>query len=334
MRRLWTTWLACSLWALWLVFFITFLLISTDTARALASLAGTFAMVTVGALVASRRPANPIGWLFCALGLGFFAGGLSGVYATRALVDAPGSLPGGLAVAWLSSWVQFPTTMLIVYLLLLFPTGQPPSPRWRVVVWLVSALITMGTLGSALRSGPLRSGPTGTALPVDNPLAIEAIAPLLEVVNRVWPLLFVALLLAAIVSVILRFRNARGDERQQLKWFAYASGFIPVVIASNVLIGALPEDLRVPLRSATFNTAMVLFPVVVGIAILRYRLYDIDVLIKRTLVYGALSVTLFWTYALSVLTLSAVLRPLTGSGDLAVAGSTLAVVGSSAPCAR
>jgi len=334
MRRRWTTWLAWSLWAVWVVLFISFLLIGVDPSRAPAALAATFAMVTVGALVASRRPANPIGWIFCALGLGFFVGGWSSQYATRALVDAPGSLPAGLAIGWLSSWVQLPTTMLVLYLLLLFPNGHPPSPRWRGVVWLITVLIALVTLTAALRPGPLQPGPTANALPVDNPLASEAIGPLLAVVNPVWMAAVVALVMAAIASVIVRFRRAGGAERQQLKWFAYASGFVPVVIASNFALRPLPEGLRAPLQTAIFSTAMALFPVVVGVAILRHRLYDIDVLINRTLVYGALSAVLAGTYVVSVLALTALLRPLTGSSDLAVAGSTLLVVALFAPLRR
>lgn len=333
-RRRWTAWLAGSLWAIWFALLAMLVLIGSGSSRPLLAVLATFAMVTVGALVASRQPANPIGWVFCALGLGFMVGGVSSLYAIRALVDAPGSLPAGVAVAWLSSWVQFPTTMLVLYLLLLFPNGHPPSPRWRGVVWLVTALIAVGTLSAALRPGLLRTGPTGTVLPIDNPLAIEAIGPLLDGLNTVWPVALVALLLAAIGSVILRFRRARGDERQQLKWFAFASCFVPVVIASNFALRPLPEDVRAPIQAAIFGTAMVLFPVVVGLAVLRYRLYDIDVLINRTLVYGALSAVLFGTYVLSVLALSALLRPLTGSGDLAVAGSTLAVVALFAPLRR
>jgi len=258
MRRRWTTWLAWSLWAVWVVLFVTLLFIGTDPSRALVAVAATFAMVTVGALVASRRPANPIGWIFCALGLGFIVGGLSSEYATRALVDAPGSLPGGLAIGWLSSWVQMPTTMLVLYLLLLFPNGHPPSPRWRGVVWLVTALIALSTLTAALRPGPLQPGPTAKLLPVDNPLAIEAIAPLLEVVSAVSLAALLALLVAAIVSVILRFRRSRGEERQQMKWFVYASGFVPAIIASNVALRALPEGLRAPLQTA-FLASVALF---------------------------------------------------------------------------
>ena len=337
MRRRWTTWLAWSLWAVWVVLFVTFLLIGADPSRALVGVAATWGMVTVGALVASRRPANPIGWVFCAVGLGFFVVGLSSEYATRALVDAPGSLPGGLAVGWLSSWVQMPTTMLVLYLLLLFPNGQSPSPRWRGVVWLVTALIAVGTLAAALRPGPLRGGPggpMGTPLPVDNPLAIEAVAPLLEVINAVWPAAFLALLVAAIASVILRFRRARGEERQQMKWFVYASGFVPAVIASNLALRPLPEGLRAPLQTAFFTTGMALFPIVVGIAILRYRLYEIDVLIRRTLVYGATTAGIAAAFFAGIVVLQALLRPVTSGSELAVAASTLASVALFQPLRR
>jgi hypothetical protein len=334
MKRPWTTWLARSLWAVWVVLFVTFLLIGADPSRALVAVAATFAMVTVGALVASRRPANPIGWIFCALGLGFFVGGLSSEYATRALVDAPGSLPGGLAIGWLSSWAQFPATMLVLYLLLLFPNGHPPSPRWRGVVWLVTAVIAVGTLTAALLPGPLRAGPTGSPLPVDNPLAFHAVAPLLEVVSAVVPAASVALLVIAIASVIVRFRRAQGEERQQMKWFLFASGFVPAVIASNVVLRLLPEGLRAPLQTATFSTAMALFPIVVGVAILRYRLYDIDVIIRRTLIYAAVSLTLAATYFAGVVLLQTALRPLIGGSEVPVALSTLAVVALFAPLRR
>lgn len=326
MTRRWTAWLAWSLWGSWVVLLVALLVIAADTSRPLIAVAATFAMVTVGALVASRQPSNPIGWIFCALGLGFIVGGVSSEYAVRALVNAPGSLPLGVEIAWLSSWVQFPTTMLVILLLLLFPSGHPPSPRWSGVVWLTWAVIAVSALSYALRSGPLQVGPTGSVLPVDNPYALESIGPLIDAIRELVSAASIALAGAAILSMVLRFRRARGEERQQLKWFAYASASIPVVIVSNVALRALPEDLRAPLQTAVFSAAMALFPVVVGVAILRYRLYDIDLLINRTLVYAAVTAVLAATYFGAVILIQTALRPFTAGSELAVAASTLLVV--------
>jgi len=328
---------AWGLWVAWAALCAAFLLsgLADDPARAILGVLATLALMTVGAVVASRRPRNPIGWMFCVAGLGFLAGGSSGVYATRALVVAPGSLPAGVAVAWLATWLQYPVVMLSVYLLLLFPTGALPSRRWRVVAWLHAVTMVTATLSEALRPGPLTAGPTAALLPVVNPLGIAAFADGFAVVGMIWPPAFLAALVVSAGALALRFRSARGGERQQMKWFVYAGvGSILAVLLSNLTAPVLPEALRGAFRTTTFVTAMAAFPISVGIALLRYRLYDIDVLIRRTLVYGALSATLVAAYAAAVVLLQAALRPLIGGSELAVAGSTLAVVALVQPLRR
>ncbi len=324
-----TSVLASGLWATWLVIFGLFLATGgpLEPWRALVAVLATFGMVTVGAVIAVRRPENPIGWIFSIAGLGFLAGGSTGDYATRSLVTAPGSLPAGIAVGWVSSWIQYPTVMLVPYLLLLFPTGRLPSPRWRPIAWFGAAPMILSTVAVGFRPGALTVAPRGDVLPVTNPLALDPLGPVLTIADSLWGPLFLAMLAASVVALASRFRASRYEERQQMKWFvssAVASLF--AVVGSNFAFAPLPESLRVPLGVVVFSTAMAAFPISVAIAILRYRLYDIDVVIRRTLIYGVLSAVLLGTYVALVILFQAVLLPLTGGSELGVAASTLAVV--------
>jgi uncharacterized membrane protein len=237
------------------------------------------AFLVVGCLILARRPGNAIGWIFTAVGLLTMLAGLAEAYARHAFAH-PGSLPLPLAAAWVFTWVWPPTIVLtLVFPLLLFPTGRSLSPGWRPVTWLAVGLTAAVTvLGMLSPSLQLPDGRT-TANPVGATGANIDAAPLSTVVNG----LLLSVLVAAIVSLVVRFRRSRGVERQQLKWFTYAGALALLAPLTSVLLPSL--------GNAPYLLVIAL-PVAVGIAILRYRLYEVDRVINRTLVYGLLTAVL------------------------------------------
>jgi hypothetical protein len=276
----------------------------------------------VGALIATHRPGNPLGWIFCAVGL--FGGGLvtfGTMYGEYALRTAPGTVPGGPLAIWLGQWTWSPGgALLVTFVLLLFPDGRLPSRRWRPVAWL-SALVTLlypGLLAALL--WPLR-GPALVDQAAEAPLGGWP-ATVLDLM-----LLLIALLgLACLAGLAVRFRRARGVERQQLKWFLFASAITLVSIVAGQQQPVL-RLLTVPLVAA--------IPVATGIAILRYRLYDIDRLISRTLVYALLTALLGVVYAGVVLVLVQLSGGIaTKPPNWAVAAATLAAAALFQPARR
>ncbi len=274
---------------------------------------------TVGAVIAPRTsPKNPIGWLFCVTGLSFGIVHFSAQYARYALLAAPGTLPAGEAAAWIFSWVWIPSLSLNVFLLLLFPDGRLPSRRWRWFVWLSLLLILAGTILQAFTSGPIMD--LGG---IYNPLGIEGVPNVFKLIQT---LLF-ALMLISAASLFIRRLRARGIERQQLKWFTYTA---TLAISGSILTYTLSEAIdSVWLGWAGYVLTLVGLigiPISMGIAILRYRLYEIDLIINRTLVYGALTAILALVYLGSVTLLQYLLSLLTGEGGtLAIVASTLAI---------
>jgi hypothetical protein len=276
----------------------------------------------VGALVVSHRPENLVGWIFCAAAL-FQALSLVGVeYATYARVTRPGSLPFGASVSWLAEWIWAPGLVLIlVFLPLLFPDGRPPSRRWWPVAWL-------GGLSIVIISAPiwlLVWSRRGRELLEDGGIAQGVPGWLLALLRVGFPLMLLAGLLA-VLSLFLRFRRARGDERQQIKWFASAAA----LTLTWIFVGELLLDAQ----GGVFGVVGALLglvvvssiPIATGIAIFRYRLYDIDRIVNRALVYGALSVALVLVYLGGVISLQYAFRTFAGGeSQLAVVASTLAI---------
>jgi signal transduction histidine kinase len=271
-----------------------------DLSRALVLLA----CAMLGALIASRRPQNAIGWIFCVTALLWGLGALLQEYAVYALITVPGSLPAGALAGVIGGWAAgMGWYLLLTFLLLLFPDGRLPSPRWRFLARLIAGLLTIWTLATLLAPTNANSADQRlTAAP--NPIGIAALPDLFDLLTAVIPLALFATVIACVVAVALRFRRARGDEKQQLKWFAYGAGvsalLLLVIAALVILLNSAPD--------ALFYLAVVSIPITAGIAILRYRLYDIDILINRTLVYGILTVIVVGLYVVVVGYLGALFR--------------------------
>jgi hypothetical protein len=272
----------------------------------------------VGGLVASRRPENLIGWFFLGGALCFAFVTFASEYAAYGSLNAPGALPGALAMAWLLSWVSVPGVMLLlVFVPLYFPDGRLVSPRWR---WLVRLAVLFGVsevVRSALSPGKMRDSG------IVNPLGIEALRPVFDLFETLVFAVYFTLLFASAASLVVRFRRSGSVERQQIKWLALAALAIPVWFLTNAPIQAVAPNLFLVIDSLVVSA---LIPLAAGIAILRYRLYDIDVIINRALVYASLTVTLALVYVGSVVSLQAALRALTvQESTLAVVASTLAI---------
>jgi hypothetical protein len=277
----------------------------------------------VGALIASHRPENSIGWLFLAAAL-FYGIQIAGEeYAVYALLTNPGSLPLGAELAWLTDWIwALGFGVILVFLPLLFPDGHPPSRRWRGVGWLGGLSIGMICVLTSIVLWPER-GPTLLQLG-GYAGEVEAWRSAVSdwVLRLGGPMLLVAGL-GAVISLVVRFRRARGDERQQIKWFASAAALTVVwIIVFEQSTRGLPE--AIVALSGLLVIASI--PVATGIAILRYRLYDIDRIINRTLVYGVLTVMLVALYFGVIVLLQSLFIAFTGhQSTLAVVASTLLI---------
>ena len=274
-----------------------------------------FAFLTVGSVIVSRRPGNVIGWLCCGIGLAQILAGFGGRSAQSVLAADPGHAAGWVVLyelgelCWELSWP------LLAVLLLLFPTGRLPSRRWRPVVWVAGAMLVLAALSSPFLPGPPADGLR------PNPIAIPALAGALRLAYNTAGAFLFGVILAALVSLIVRFRRATGSERQQLKWFAYGTALLLLLPVAG-LVGTELSGPAGNLISAGIVSAL---PVAIGIAVLRYRLYDIDRLVNRTVVYGLLTVLLAGVYAGLVFALSQLLNPADQQSELAVAASTLVV---------
>ena len=272
----------------------------------------------VGAIVASRHPRNPIGWIFCTIGLVVGLSHLASGYAQYWLASGWGSRSLGETAAWFSSWswtalVVVPTT----FLLLLFPDGRLPSPHWRPVAWCAGLGISGLVVGYALDAGPLGDFPQ-----VVNPYGVDS--PVVGVVRVASNVVVGVCMVASAVSVIVRARRAGRVERQQIKWLAYGGAVVVGAIFVAGVINLWSDTAAI----AVISLALLGLPIFTGIAIVRYRLYDIDLLINRALVYGSLTATLALIYFGGVATVQALFRALTGQEEqpqLAVVVSTLVI---------
>src|SRR5215208_5422338 len=330
-------WLAWSLWALTVILtalsllFLVLILSHPNTHIFEWWLGNALVVidVSVGAIVASHRPENPVGWLLCLSGVVISTQSFAAQYAIYALLAQPNTLPAGEAMTWIASWLLPTMIGLQVFYILLFPTGRLPSRRWRWVAWLTVAFVVVGVILSAFSPGALM----GALGPIRNPLGTESFTNVYKaLLYTISPLLFVAVAL----SVFMRLRHAGGVERQQIKWLAYAAAASALGIILNVITLAIDTPLWFERAArAYFTVASEAVPIAIGIAILRYRLYDIDLLINRTLVYGSLTATLVALYFGGILLLQRVFVLLTGEkSTLAVVASTLVIAALFTPLRR
>jgi hypothetical protein len=332
-------WPAGLAWALWTLVVLSLAVIAwldhlsrqagrTDLAQLIPGvfLVPALSMVsaaTVGAVLASRRPAHPVGWLLLALGLSLMVGGVAPAYTAYGLLARPGALPAAGAVArhWPATAVV--ATTVLSFVLLLTPTGSLPSPRWRWWARMTVAAVVIVLLARAVASGPL--DPRYQV--VGGPFDLRGLGGGLLVANQLAVAFSILAVVVAAGSLVVRFGRARGVERQQLRWVAWAAAL--VVGAAAVALGGLAVGAPAVVTWAL--TVLAVVPVAIGAAILRYRLYDLDRIISRTLAYGLLSLLLGGSYAGVVLGLGQFLGR---DSSLVVAGATLAVAAAFQPARR
>jgi len=271
---------------------------------------------TTGAIISSRLPENAVGWIFLAMGLLIGMLFAVGGYAELGIDPEPGSLPGDWFAAWVGSWIFIPAAFgLPMFLLLLFPNGRFLSPRWQLVGWILGILVTLAAAAKAFRTGRISPG-------IENPLAPGgALEEAFGVLDTVTDLLAMPAFALAVAGLIVRLRRSRGIERQQLKWFTYVASLVGAGLATSVLI---PGGPAADLAFLVGLLALAGLPVTAGMAILKHRLYDIDLLINRTLVYGFLTLSLVLAYLGSVVLLRGLIFG-GGSSQLAIVASTLAI---------
>ena len=283
---------------------------------AVSAIIGVFS--AVGYAVAARRPGNPVGWLFLVMGLSMATATFTTEYVDR-VTFADANLPAPVIAAWFSAWAWTVGPVVALPLaIILFPEGRLPSSRWRALLVLTLALPVGSIVATAVAPGPLVGNedrylnPLGVGGPLGE-LALEVVGSMVVGVAS-----FVLPGVLAIAATVVRIRRSRGAERQQLKWLLYPVAVFVVAIATA----------SVTQQAWSWTLALISFagiPIAAGIAILRYRLYDIDVVIRRTLVYGVLVGVLGLVYVSMVLVLQAALSQITGGETLPVALSTLAI---------
>jgi hypothetical protein len=342
MRRRAAAWLAWSLAGLCVAMFVASTALASATLLTAdeppSGLAGELVLFLpllsfpiVGGLVSSRRPENPIGWICLAAGLFWMLIAVQEAYDVYWLA-AYGRLWTPVALDATLQWMWVPPVGLLgIYMILLFPDGRLPSRRWRPFAWFAGTLMALISVGFAFVPGPLvdRRG-------ARNPLGVEQLAWVEDVAVFVILLLPLCILVSA-SSLVFRYRRSRGEVRQQIKWLAFAASVVGVLYFGSLLaqIFLAPESLESegapePLWASIMNNLILLayagVPIAVGIAILKHRLYDIEIIVNRTLVYGALTASLAVVYLGSVASLQMLFRALTGGGSqLAVVASTLAI---------
>ena len=284
----------------------------------------TVSAATVGAVLAGRRPRHPVGWLLLAFALSLTANGVAGGYAPYGLEARPGALP---AATWVAMY--YPATALAAFaclglVLLLVPTGSPPSPRWRWWAWFAAGAPAVLLLAMPLAPRP----PDWRYHAVDNPLDLRPFDGALLLANRAALTVAVLGVLVGSGSLVVRFRRARGTERQQLRWVVLAAALTGVGMLACVVLVAAGNEVLV---GWVAGACVAVLPLAIGAAVLRYRLFDLDRIISRTLAYGLLSIILGLGYAGVVLGLGQLLGR---DSSLVVAAATLAVAALFQPARR
>ena len=318
--------LAWSLWVLTLLLLpgvFVEIYLSWDGPANIPFVAGFVAVqlgaATAGAIISSRLPANAVGWIFLAIGLLLGLLFAVGAYAELGIDVEHGSyLPGSRFAAWVGTWIFIPAAFgLPIFLLLLFPDGHFVSKRWRSAGWVLGAIVVFATVVKALVPGHIPPG-------IENPIAPGGVAgEALRALDSLTNALALPAFALAVAGLVVRLWRSRGVERQQLKWFAYCAALVGAGLGASVF---LPDGWAQDLAFLVGLLALAGLPVAAGIAIFRYRLYGIDVIVNRALVYGPLTATLVAVYVGSVITLQYVLQALTGGeSQVAIVASTLLI---------
>ena len=277
-----------------------------------------FASALVGALIVNSRPGHPIGWMFCVAALSFGVGFFSRQYAIQALVVVPGTLPFGYAMAWFGFWVDMPGIAVVaLFLPLLFPDGHLPSARWRPAGYFATGVVVVAVAVATIAPATYASAGYPS---IRNPIGLDQYRAAFDVVDSIMQPLLLVLVVIGALALFDRVRHANADERQQLKWFGYAGALVLAAFLIEAAARALPSVASLRLASdAVALLALTALPAAVGIAILRYGLYDIDLIINRTLVYVLLTGVLAGVYTGAVALFQRLFVAMSGQGsDLAI----------------
>ncbi len=339
-RTVWLAWALCGLTT-----FLAVVLFGVDLLRvpgsrnvlqlandALFSLALPVVCAIVAALIVSSQPRNTIGWLLMVpVGL-FLVGGPIEEYIQRVALSAPDPTLPLLLIVWFSGWSWVLLIFPLLYILLLFPHGKPPTPRWR---WVSVAGIAWAALFVLIVtfSQPLNSNTTPN-LTLPNPIGI--LGDTLEVLSNVWVTGLLVLAVLCVAALFAHYRRANETEREQIKWLLYACAVFVVLYVGGTVSGLTDSTgLAAYIWNVSFGLSLVAFPAAIGVAILRYRLFDIDVIIRRTLVYGTLTAVLALTYLGSVVILQHLFRVFIGErSQLVIVATTLAIAALFQPLRR
>ncbi|MDP9300031.1 MAG: histidine kinase, partial [Actinomycetota bacterium] len=280
------------------------------------------AMGSVGALIASRQPGNVVGWGFLWIGFSFAVSVFLSQYAARALVVAPGSLPLGRLAAWIQNWFEIPGAATVIFIFLLFPNGSVPSRRWRPVLWLAAAATAILTLAWACKPGQINQtfGSIGS-LHVTNPIGIGHANGIVDAVLVATTFAILAAAAASIVSLVVRFRSTTGEEHQQIRWLALIAAGVGILFLVNIVfaIAICPHEGGACTTAgdllfvAFFVTAALGIPAASAIAVLKYRLYDLDLVVKKTVVFALVGAFITVVYVFFIIAIPTLLVGL-GSG--------------------
>jgi hypothetical protein len=269
----------------------------------------------VGALIVSTHPRHPIGWMFCAAPLFFGASFFAHQYAILALVVAPGTLPFGQAMAWFGFWLEVPAVaVFVLFLPLLFPDGHLPSPRWRPVAFVAAAAVGIAALITMVTPGTWADIDYPS---IRNPIGLDQYQAFFDAIDFGMRALLLVVVAIGAFALFSRVRGADADERRQIKWFAYAAALFLITFVVDAVARFIPSLMSV--TGILAGASLTAFPAAVGIAILRNRLYDIDLIINRTVVYVLLTAILAGVYTASVALFQRMFVSMTGqSSDIAI----------------
>src|SRR5712691_1975614 len=272
-----------------------------DNLYTVITFAGSVVYLLIGRMIVSRQPANTVGWLLLAIPvIGGFASA-NGGYATRAFVDAQRSLPLGVWSAWVDRWVLVPTLFAFIPIFLLYPDGRLPSRRWRWVLFVTVGSLIVTTVAFAITPGRMTGALAHLEhVRVANPLGVGTRGGIVDALTGVGGFAILASAILACIAIVVRYRRSEGDIRQQIRWLALVGVTFFVIFGLGLAITLFTHDDNLVgnvMFTLLFMTLMLGIPIACGIAILRYHLYDLDVVVKKTMVFGLLAAFVALVYA-------------------------------------